>query len=578
MDCIDADSGFMRSTRTRRLRGSAVAATLAAVALLTGCAVGGSADTGADGSGTTTPAADAAAPASDARTTATVAFAQDLNTIDPAAGVDANSSIVVNNIYEPLFRLDASGQPVPAGATALPEISEDGLVLTISLNPAAVWSDGEPVTAHDYVFSWRRVVAADNAAENQRFFGFIAGANEIIEEGADAATLGVEALDDVTLQVTLTAPVPFFTALTANSPFFPVPEHFVTEVGDQFGMGSDNVLFNGPFRLEGWDGPGIGGDFTYVRNETFHDVANVALERIEVRVIREATTAVNLFRAGELDQIGISGQQVQQWLNDDAFVADTTAIVSFLGYDHAHPVLGDARVRQAISLIIDREALTDSVLAEGSVAATSLVPPGLLVDAAGTDFQAAAGNLLPTDVERAQELWAEAQADLGFDEVTIDLQTFDSDRSVTVAEYLQHVIETTLDGATVTVTASPVGVFLERTGNGEFDMYLANWAAPFPDASGHLALFTTGAGPNWGGYSNADFDAAVAAAGGELAADADARFAELLRAQEILLEDQGVTPIFYQSAPILRDPAFRGVDFRSSGPQFFFGNAYFVTE
>jgi len=438
-----------------------------------------------------------------------------------------------------------------------------------------VWSDGEPVTAHDYVFSWRRVVAADNAAENQRFFGFIAGADEIIEQGGDPAALGVEALDDFTLQVTLTAPVPFFTALTANAPFFPVPEHFVTEVGDQFAMGSDNALFNGPFRLEGWDGPGVGGDFVYVRNEAFHDAANVALERIEVRVIREATTAVNLFRAGELDQIGISGQQVQQWLNDDAFVADTTAIVSFLGYDHSHPVLGDARVRQAISLVIDRGALTESVLAEGSVAAGSLVPPGLLVDADGTDFQEAAGNLLPTDVVRAQELWAQAQADLGFDSLTIDLQTFDSDRSVTVAEYLQHVIETTLEGASVTVTASPVGGFLERTANGEFDMYLANWAAPFPDASGHLALFTTGAGPNWGGYSNPEFDAAVAAAGGELAADPEARFAELLRAQEILLADQGVTPIFYQSAPILRDPSFRGVEFRSSGPQFFFGNAYF---
>ena len=312
-----------------------------------------------------------------------------------------------------------------------------------------------------------------------------------------------------------------------------------------------------------------------MRNETFHSAADVALDRIDVRVIREATTAVNLFRSGELDQIGISGQQVQQWIGDDAFVADTTATVAFLGYDHAHPVLGDQRVREAISLVIDREALTTSVLAEGSVAATSLVPRGLSADADDVDFVDAAGDLLPTDVERAQELWAEARADLGVDTVTIDLQTFDSDRSVTVAEYLQHVIETTLEGTTVTVTASPVGVFLERTGNGEFDMYLANWAAPLPDASGHLALFTTGAGPNWGGYSNPDFDAAVAAANGELAAAPEARFAELLRAQEILLADQGVTPIFFQSAPILRNPALQGVVFRATGPQFFFGNAYF---
>ncbi|ACZ30871.1 4-phytase [Xylanimonas cellulosilytica DSM 15894] len=511
-----------------------------------------------------------------ARTTATVVVFQDLNSIDPAQGVDQNSANAMHNFFEGLFRLDERNLPVSAGAAALPEVSDDGLVYTIRLNPASVWSDGTPVTAHDYVFAWQRALGLPNAAEHQRTLGFLRGADEIMAGDADPSELGVVALDDLTLQVTLRAPAAFFPSLLATPAFFPVPEHFVTAQGDAFATTSDHVLFNGPFALEGFAGAGIGGDWAYVRNEQYWNAEAVALERVDVCVIRETTTAVNLFTAGEVDQVVISGPQVQAHRDSDAFVVDTTATVGFLGYNHDHPVLADQRAREAISLAIDREALTERVLADGSTPATGLVPPGLATSPAGTDFAADAGDLLRTDVARAAELWEQVRADHGFTELTLSLETFDADRIATVAEYLQNALESALDGLSVTVTTNPVGVFLDKTGRQAFDLYLPTWAATFPDPSSHLTLFGTGESTNWGRYSNPELDALLAAAQTTNAADPQARWADLLAAQEVLVADQGVTPIYFQPSTLLRTPSFRGVEFRTSGPAFFFGNAYFA--
>ncbi|QAY70773.1 peptide ABC transporter substrate-binding protein [Xylanimonas protaetiae] len=546
----------------RRLRTlSTVAVTIVTGMVLAACTTGGVTDRAADGV---------------ARTTASVVVFQDLNSIDPAQGVDQNSANAMHNFFEGLYRLDAQNQPVPAGAAALPEVSEDGLVYTIRLNPQARWSDGTPVTAHDYVFAWRRAVGLPNAAEHQRTLGFVRGADEIIAGDAEPSTLGVTALDDLTLQVTLRAPATFFPSLLATPVFFPVPEHFVTAQGDAFATTSEHVLFNGPFALEGFAGAGIGGDWAYVRNQHYWDAASVALDRVDVRVIRETTTAVNLFNAGEVDQVVISGPQVQANSTSAAFVADTTATVGFLGYNHDHPVLADQRAREAISLAIDREALTERVLADGSTPATGLVPPGLAAGPGGTDFAADAGDLLRTDVARAAELWAQVRADHGFERLTLSLETFDADRIATVAEYLQNALETALEGLTVTVTTNPVGVFLDKTARQDFDLYLPTWAATFADPSSHLSLFGTGESTNWGGYSNPELDALLASAQGVNAADPQARWDDLLAAQQVLLADQGVTPIFFQPSTLLRTPSLRGVEFRTSGPTFFFGNAYFA--
>ncbi|QCB92372.1 peptide ABC transporter substrate-binding protein [Cellulomonas shaoxiangyii] len=505
---------------------------------------------------------------------ATVVVAQELNTIDPPLAIDSNSAIVVNNVYEGLYRLDEANQPVPAGAADLPEVSADGLTYTIPLNPDATWSDGTPVTAHDYVFAWQRAVGLDNAGENQKYYGTILNADAIIAGEQEPDQLGVEATDDHTLVVTLAAPVAYFPSMLAVVPFFPVSEAYVTEQGDAFASDSEHAVYNGPFVLADFAGPGIGTDWTYERNDEYWDAGSVRLDSIAVRVVKETTTAVNLYKSGEVHQVAIAGAQVQAEQADPGFVADTTATSAFLGYNHADPVLADPRVREAISLVIDREALTASVLADGSTPATGLVPPGLATSPDGEDFADAAGDLLTTDVARAQDLWAQARADLGVSSLAIDLQTFESDRTRAVAEYLQGAVQENLEGVTLAVTTNPVANFLEKTGSGAFGAYLVTWGADYADPSSQLGLVRSDAGTNWGGYANPEFDAALEAAQVTHATDAAARFDDLLHAQEVLVADQGVTPIYFQSSTLLRSPDLKGVVFHTAGPAFEYKSAY----
>ncbi len=505
---------------------------------------------------------------------ATVAVFQELNTIDPPMAIDSNSGIAANNIYEGLYRLDETNQPVAAGAADLPEVTEDGLTYTIALNPDATWSDGTPVTAGDYAFAWKRAVGLDNAGENQKYFGVILNADEIIAGEKDPDELAVEASDDNTLEITLKSPVSYFPSLLASVPFFPVSEAYVTEQGKDFGSDSEHAIYNGPFVLADFAGPGIGTDWTYERNDEYWDASAVRLDSIAVRVIKETNTAINLYKSGEVDQVLISGPQVQAEESDPGFVADTTATSAFLGYNHTDPALANAKVRKAISLTIDREALAASVLADGSTPSTGLIPPGLATDSSGEDFAAAAGDLLGTDLEDAKRLWAEARTELGIEELTIDLETFDSDRVKSVAEYLQGALQDNLEGVSVTITTNPVANFLKKVTGGDFGVYLVTWGADYADPSSQLGLVRSDAGTNWGKYSNKEFDAALQAAQVTNATDPDARFQDLLEAQEILIADQGVTPIYFQSSTLLRSPALKGVLFHTAGPAFEYKSAY----
>lgn len=529
---------------------SAVAATLVAGAVLAACSSG-------DADKTATTGATSAK-------VATVAVAQELNTIDPPQAIDTNSAIVINNVDEGLYRLDKNNQPIPAGAAALPKISADGLTYTIALNPAAKWSDGTPVTAADYVFAWQRTVGLDNASENQTYYSPILNADAIIAGKKKPDTLGVKAVDDHTLQITLHAPVSYFTSLLSSVPFFPLSQAYVTKEGDKFGSDSEHALYNGPFTLADFAGPGVGTGWTYVKNPTYWDASAVKLDKINVQVVKETSTAVNLYKSGELDEVGISGQQVQAEQADPGFVAETTSTVAFLGYNQTKAAFADQKVREAISLVIDRKALAANVLADGSTAATGLIPPGL-ASYQGQDFAAASGDALTTDVAQAKQLWAEAKSELGISTLTIKLQTFDSDRVKAVAEYLQGVIESNLDGTKVEISSNPVANFLKNVTGGDFDVYLVTWGADFADPSSQLGLFGSSAGANWGKYKDPAFDAALNAAQTTDANTPGARWADLLKAQKVLLDDQGVTPIYFQSSTVLRNPKLTGVVFHSAG-------------
>lgn len=503
---------------------------------------------------------------------ATINVTQELNSIDPANTVDANSNIALNNIYEGLYRLDKYNQPVAAGALALPEISPDGLAYTIKLRKVAKWSNGEPVTAADYVYAWKRAIGAKNAAENSYLYTSILNADAILAGKKSINELGVSASDEETLTIQLNKPTPYFTSMLAIPAFFPLKESFVTKAGAAFASNSQQAIYNGPFILTDFKGPGISSNWTYKKNKEYWDQKAVKMEQLKVEVVKETATNVNLFENGETDEISITGEYAKNKIDDPAFIAEKPAQTIFLGYNQTEKLYQNKKIRQAISLLVDRETIAEKVLGNGIKPATGLIFTGLYANSATKeDFASASGNHLKTDVEQAKKLWLEGKKEVGLTaeaEVPIQLITFENEDMRKVSEYLQGLLTDNLKGAKLTPAVYPVSVFMKNASNQEFDLYLVSWGADYPDPSSLFRLFQSNVAYNWGKYQSETYDNLLKQADTTNALNTEKRWENLLQAEKTIMADQGITPIYFGAPTYLRIPRLKDVRFHNVGPRF----------
>ena len=226
--------------------------------VLAGCSTGGTSSTGESSSGSGTAAAEQIF---------NVVVQQEMPSADLSLATDTISFSALNNVYEGLYRLDADSKPEPAGAAELAEVSEDGLTYKLKLREDAKWSNGEPVTAADYVFGWQRTVSAETGSEYAYLFAPVTNAEAITAGEKDASELGIKAVSDYELEITLTTPTPYFQYLLAFPSFFPQSQAVVEDNGDQYASTSDNAVYNGPFVLAGFDGPGTDTEWSYEKND-----------------------------------------------------------------------------------------------------------------------------------------------------------------------------------------------------------------------------------------------------------------------------------------------------------------------
>ena len=231
----------------------------------------------------------------------------EIPTMDSSLVTDSVGFDLLNNVAEGLYRLNQENVPVPAMAEGEPTVSEDGLVYTFKIRDAK-WSNGTPVTAGDFEFAWKRAMNPDTASEYGPYMmaGVLKNATEISEGAVDYTELGVKAVDEKTLEVTLEKPVPYFLSLMAFGTYLPLNEAFVTEQGEAYATNSDTLISNGPFTLTEWDG--TGSSWALVKNDQYWDAENVKLTQINYDVVKETATAVNLYKTGEVDRTGLSGE------------------------------------------------------------------------------------------------------------------------------------------------------------------------------------------------------------------------------------------------------------------------------
>ena len=496
---------------------------------------------------------------------------QEMPTADLSVATDTISFSAINNVFEGIYRLDKDSVPQPAGAAEKAEVSEDGLTYKVKLREDAKWSNGDPVTAADYVYGWQRTVSPETASEYASMFEVVANGKEIAEGSKKPEELGIKAVGDYELEITLSKATPYFDYLLAFPSFFPLHQATVEEFGDKYAATSDNAVYNGPFTLDGFDGPGTDTEWNYVKNDNYWDKDTVKLDQINVSVVKESNTSLNLFQDGQADDVILTGELAQQMQNDPAYIVQQEATTYYLELNQREEdsPYRNADLRKAISYAIDRDSLVNAILGDGSLAAVGLVPEKMTFNPTnGKEFTEEAGSVLEYNPEKAKEHWEKAKKELGIETLEAELLASDTDSTKKLIEYLKDTLEKNLDGFSVNLSPVPFSVRLDRSNAGEFDLVSSGWGADYADASSFTNLFVTGNSYNRGGYSNPEYDKIVDAANNEHANDPEKRWEDLVKAEQTIMADQGVIPVYQKAEAHMRAEKVKGVVAHAAGAQY----------
>ena len=488
-----------------------------------------------------------------------------VESLDPQQATDGTSFEVIADFTDGLMQMDEDGAAVPVLAESY-EVSEDGLSYTFHLRDA-VWSNGEPVTAADFVFAWQRAVDPDIASEYSYMLsdiGQVVNAQEIIDGEKDKSELGVTAVDDKTLQVELNVPVSYFLSLMYFPTFYPVNEAFYESVGDVYGTSPETVLSNGAFVLDDYE-PAANA-FHLTKNEDYWDAARVSLPGLNYQLVQDSQQALQNYQLGVLDTTLVNGEQVDQVKDDPEF---QTIGAGYLWYvspnqDKA-PELANLNIRLALTHAINREAITEDVLKDGSLPTYTAVPPQFAAGPDGSDFSADQelfAEVCSYDPDKAAEYWAAGLEELGIEGLDVEMVVDADDAPQKVAQVLKEQWETTLPGFTVTLVIEPKKQRVEDMQEGDFDLGLTRWGPDYADPMTYLGMWITDNSNNYGLWSSEDYDAIIAeCTTGDLCTDAEGRWARLYDAEQIVMDEAVIFPLYTQANAEMLSSAVTGIEF-----------------
>ncbi|EOV9529018.1 peptide ABC transporter substrate-binding protein [Bacillus cytotoxicus] len=484
---------------------------------------------------------------------------QEIPSMDSSKATDQVSFLVMNNVMEGLYRLGKDNKVTPGVAESYKK-SDDGKKYTFTLNKNAKWSNGDPVTAKDFVFAWKRALDPNTAAEYAYIMYDLKNAKAINEGKAPLDTLGVKAVDDYTLEVELENPIPYFVELTSFGTFYPLNEKFVKEKGDKFGLEADTTLYNGPFTLSEWQHEE---GWKLKKNEQYWDNKTVKLEEINFNVVKETGTRVNLYESGQIDRAEISSEFVDKYKSSPDFLTEETSSVFFLRLNQKRggkdTVFTNKDLRLAIAMAYDKKGLTNVILNDGSKPADYFVPKEFAKGPDGKDFRKENGNILKTDVKKAKEHWEKAKKELGKDAITVELLNYDTESSKKIGEYLKGELEKNLPGLTVNLKNQPFKQKLKLETDQNYELSFAGWGPDYLDPMTFIDMFITNGAHNQSGYSNSKYDKLVEQGKGELLTKTKERWDGLLKAEKMLLEDAAIAPLFQEGKGIIQKQKVKGI-------------------
>ena len=575
------------------------------VSLLAGCGNPGTTtatptpDANPETSGTPAPEG-TPAPSAGGPFEITLNIASEPQSIDPALNSAVDGAIMLGHMFEGLMKWKDSGVETPGsdGTCTNAELTEgqaesyekvvndDGTVTyTFKIRSDARWSDGKPVTAGDFVYSWQRLVTPETAADYNYMIDSVVNANEIMAGDMDPTELAVSAPDDSTFVVTLTSDLPYFLEVCAFPATFPVRQDVTTKEdgtpNDQWTFDVATYLCNGPYKLTAWN---HNSEIVMEPNEQYYDAANLGPDKITFKLMDDQNAMLSGFNSGELDFI----EDVPQAELPDLIASGDLKIVDYIGtyyvcYQTQKAPFDDPRVRQAFTLAVDRTFIVDKVTQAGQVPANGFVPAGVY-DAAGStgdDFRTVGGAYYSIEgdadysyeanCEKARELLAEAGYPNGEGFPVVEYLYNTSDAHKAVAEALQNMWETEL-GVKVTLNNQEWAVFLQTRKDGNYSIARNGWIADYNDPMSFLDMWLTGGGNNDAQYANADYDAKIQEA--KNTTDPAARMQLMHDAEDIIMgQDWALNPLYFYTQKYMLSDRVGGMFYTPLG-YFFFSYAH----
>ena len=470
-------------------------------------------------------------------------------TIDPQLVEETAGGHVARQLFEGLTRQDADGNLIPAGATEWS--SEDNQVWTFMLRDDARWSNGDPVTAQDYVYAFRR--AADPATASPYSWyvelASIAGAAEVIAGEEAPETIGVEAVDDHTLEVTLSQPLPYFPSMTVISTFMPTHQATIEAHGSNW-TAPENIVSNGAYTLAEI---AVNEFFRLEKNPEYHSADDVVITEVTGYVINDRNQSLTRYQAGEFDMMDDLPAGTYPALEAE-FPDETHSTPRLCSYyytidlsEDGHEALKDVRVRKALSYALDRDVIVDQVLKAGQAPAYNFT------HAATAGFEMPeidyAGLTQAERLEQAKALMEEAGYGPGNPlELELIYNTSDSHKAIaTVASQMWRPL-----GVDITLSNYEWQSYLELRGTGQFDLARYGWCGDYNEASTFLDLLTTMHGSNDGKYSNAEVDRLMAES--RSMENPNEAYTEV---EQIAAEEMAIIPIYHYTQHFMLDPTIR---------------------
>ena len=481
-------------------------------------------------------------------------------TLDPTKGQSIGDNEIQHAITEGLTR-NTAGDVKPGIAESWDE-SEDGLTYTFHLRKDAKWSDGEPITAADFEYSWKRLVNPETASP-YAFIGDCLKNGQAIEQGKmDVEELGVKAVDDTTLEVTLEHPTSYFLSLIGSSgQFAPLRQDIVEKYGTDFAATSEKNVYSGPFVMTSSED----NVWTFEKNDNYWDKDSINLDKCELNYVENTDTQLSMYEAGDLDYVQVPTAYVSDYKDKADVFANGNVDFCYINSKSDNPVLGNKNFRLALNYALNRNDYNKLANADTFTAFNGLVFPGL--QAKGTTYGEAYdlnsySYPLDGDQDKATEYLNAAMKELGIanaSDITVEVVTTDADSSKRIVETLQEQWQNAVGIKVKIRQVTYADIYGKVFPEHDYEIGYGGWGSDYDDPYSYLELFKSDSSYNYSQYENPEVDQLLIASQDE--PDTDKRMDELNQAEQDILADGAFVPLQARNIYYMLDDDTTGINF-----------------